>query len=110
MEENKKLEGVMENQTLTDESLDFDPDEIKKGIESNVDELVEELEERLEDIEELTDEEKKEIYIQQLKASILHHKPITHKGNVTINTFGKAKKKHRQKRNKMRKTANKRNR
>ena len=109
----KELEGVVETQ-----SVDFDVEEIKKnaeeikdGIESNVDELVEELEGRLEELDrELTEEEKKEIYIEQLKASIMHHKPIKHRGNITVNRFGKADKKHRQKRNKMRKAANKCNR
>ena len=48
---------------------------------------------------ELSDEEKKEIYIEQLKKSRMTFNPITHMGKETVNKFGDGYKKHRKRRN-----------
>lgn len=59
---------------------------------------------------ELTDGEKREILIHQLKESHVRFKPIKHKGNVTTNQFGAEYKKKRQRRNKLAKASRKANR
>jgi len=76
--------------------------------------VVEELEPS-EDVEEsieneLTDEEKREIYIQQLKESKIKYQSIKHKGKTTINQFGSDYRKKRQRKNKMAKASRKANR
>jgi len=107
MENEKNLieaetEGLVEklNDSLEELSNELGEEDAEQAIQ----EVIEELK------EELTDEEKKEIYIEQLKASIYRHHPIKHKGNTTTNRFGTSDKKNRQKRNKLRKKANQRNR
>lgn len=104
MEEKEKDHVVNESPTY---------ESINESIEK-IDDVVEGINEGIEDIDEeeveLTEEEKKEIYIKQLKASVIKYHPITHKGNITTNSFGKTKKKHRQKRNAMQRKANQRNR
>jgi len=59
---------------------------------------------------ELTDEEKREILIVQLKESKLKFKNSIHDGNVTHTKFGAAYKKKRQHRNKLAKASRKANR
>lgn len=49
--------------------------------------------------QELTEEEKRELYIKELKESKIRFKPIKHIGNVTINQFGKKYKKERARKN-----------
>jgi hypothetical protein len=62
------------------------------------------------EVRELTDEEKREILIKQLKDSHVRFKPIKHDGKVTTNQFGAAYKKKRQRRNKLAKASRKNNR
>lgn len=59
---------------------------------------------------ELTDDEKKELYVKQLKESRKVFKPIKHDGNVTTNQFGTNYRKKRQRRNKLTKASRKANR
>lgn len=59
---------------------------------------------------ELTDEEKKEILILQLKESRIKFRNTVHKGKVTTNKFGADYRKKRQTRNKMAKASRKANR
>ena len=70
--------------------------------ENQTDEFKEEiLDNAPEEGRELTDEEKREIYIQQLKDSRKVFNPIKHIGNKTINPYGVAYKQKRQNKNKM---------
>lgn len=62
------------------------------------------------DIRELSDDEKKELYIKQLKESRKVFKSVRHNGNVTTNQFGTAYKQKRKRRNKMAKASRKANR
>jgi len=59
---------------------------------------------------ELTDEEKKEIYVLELKKSKQRFQPIKHNGNKTINQFDAKYKAKRQRRNKLAKASRKANR
>jgi len=70
------------------------------------DEVVELLDEE----KELTEEEKREELIKQLKESKIRFNPIKHIGNVTINQFGNDYKKKRQKKNKAQKKSRRLNR
>lgn len=58
----------------------------------------------------LTDEEKHEIYIKKLKESKIKYRPIVHKGNVTINKFGAKKRQERKRKNRATKESRKANR
>lgn len=60
--------------------------------------------------DDLTDEEKKELFIRQLKQSKIHFKNTVHKGNVTITKFGAEYRKKRQRKNKEQKASRKGNR
>jgi hypothetical protein len=71
---------------------------------------IEDVEEIKDEKRELTDEEKKEIYIQQLKESRIKFKPIVHKGKLTINKFDTNYKEKRRKKNKQTKISRKANR
>ena len=82
-------------------------------INSNEDVVInEELNDGIETIEpqELTEEEKRELYIKELKESKIRFKPIKHIGNVTINQFGKKYKKERARKNKLTKKSRRANR
>jgi len=59
---------------------------------------------------ELTDEEKREIYIKELKASKMRFKPVKHVGNVTVNNYGTKFKKERKRKNVQARKARKTNR
>jgi hypothetical protein len=59
---------------------------------------------------ELSDDEKHEILVHQLKESHIRFKPIKHKGNITTNQFGADYRKKRQRKNKMAKASRKANR
>ena len=59
---------------------------------------------------ELTDEEKREQYIELLKASRIRFQNTVHDGNVTRTKFGEKYKKKRNKRNKLAKKSRQRNR
>lgn len=58
----------------------------------------------------LTDTEKREIIIKELKESKIKFKNSTHKGNITVTKFGSEYKKKRKKKNKMTKISRKANR
>ena len=60
--------------------------------------------------EELTEEQKKELYVQQLKNSKIRFQSTETKGNITINKFGYDYKKKRQHKNKAQKNSRKINR
>lgn len=62
------------------------------------------------EIRELTDEEKKEIYLLELKRSRKVFNPIKHDGNVTTNQFNAKYKQKRRRRNKLTKASRKNNR
>ncbi|MFW6225376.1 MAG: hypothetical protein ACOC3V_00290 [bacterium] len=68
------------------------------------------MNEIIENKKELTDDEKKEIYIQELKNSRIKFKNTSHVGNFTTTKFDKVYKKKRQKRNKLAKNSRKNNR
>lgn len=70
------------------------------------DEVIELLDEK----KELTEEEKKEQLIEELKKSKIRFNPIKHVGNVTINQFDNNYKKKRQKKNKAQKKSRRLNR
>ena len=62
------------------------------------------------DVRELTDDEKKELYVKQLKESRRVFKPVKHNGNVTTNQFGSKYRQKRKRRNKQKKVSRKANR
>ncbi|MFW6219905.1 MAG: hypothetical protein ACOC33_03615 [bacterium] len=84
--------------------------EKKEEIQEAVDTL-EQTENTEEKDVELTEEQKKELYIQQLKESRIRFKnePV-HMGNVTVNKFGRNFKKKRNNKNKLTKKSRKANR
>lgn len=59
---------------------------------------------------ELTDEEKREVKIKELKNSNINFKPLKHKGNITINQFDRNYKKKRNKKLKQTRKSRKANR
>lgn len=99
MQEKNELLDVLNNTPVDNEIVE----NIESSPEFN---LVPDAEELLE----LTDEQKREFLIEQLKQSKIKFRPIVHKGNVTINQFNAAYKKKRQNRNKMQKQSRKNNR
>lgn len=81
------------------------------SITDAVDVEMEEFQEEME--RELTEEEKHELYVKQIKAfhrMRSNFKPIKHQGNKTINQFGAGYKKKRQRKNKVQKNSRKQNR
>jgi len=115
--EEKVMEGVEE---LTEEDLDVKTylkvnDELYiKAHESEdpEDELFKVLNPETEEVEirELSDDEKKELYIKQLKESRRVFNPVKHNGNVTTNQFGAKYKQKRKRKNKLTKASRKANR
>jgi hypothetical protein len=59
---------------------------------------------------ELNDDEKKELYVKQLKESRKVFKPVQHNGKTTTNQFGLAYRQKRKRRNKLAKASRKANR
>jgi len=59
---------------------------------------------------ELSDDEKKELYVKQLKESRKVFKPVQHNGKTTTNQFGLAYRQKRKRRNKLAKASRKANR
>jgi hypothetical protein len=103
MREKDDLQDVLSNAPVVDELKN----ELADGFISSPEfELVPDAEELLE----LTEEQKREFLIEQLKQSKIKFKPIVHRGNVTVNQFDAAYKKKRQNRNKMQKQSRKNNR
>lgn len=94
---------------FTKESVTF-PEVKNVGTTSIGDELnkEDELEEvttgeellNLAESEDLTDEQKKEIFIEQLKESKIHFRNVVHDGNKTTSKFGADYRKKRQNKNK----------
>lgn len=87
-------------------------DDKKEKINTNNVDNIEPIEESINDNEpiELTDEEKREIYIKELKASKMRFKPVKHIGNVTVNNYGTKFKKERKRKNKQVKKSRRTNR
>ena len=87
------------------------PEEIEKFIkpelpeEKNVDESSDGEEKK-----ELTEEEKREQAIQELKKSHIKFKPVKQSGNKTVNQFGVNYKKERKRKNKEQRKSRKKNR
>jgi len=128
-QEEKIMEGVEDVVEITEEDLDkksyvkitptfyiksIKPEEGEEKLddEGNPIELFKILNPETQVVEtrELTDEEKKEILIQQLKESRMRFNPIKHNGNVTTNRFGAAYRQKRKNRNKLAKASRKANR
>lgn len=63
-----------------------------------------------ETVKELTEEEKHEIYVQQLKDSKITFKSTRHNGNITVTKFGKKFHKKRNQKNRISKASRKANR
>jgi hypothetical protein len=63
-----------------------------------------------EQVKELSDEEKHELFVKQLKESKIKFRPIKQVGNKTINKYGTAFKKKRKVKNKLAKKSRKANR
>jgi hypothetical protein len=82
-------------------------DELNK--EDELDEEVTTGEELLDlaETEDLTDEQKKEIFIEQLKESKIHFRNVVHDGNKTTSKFGADYRKKRQNKNKAQRKARK---
>jgi hypothetical protein len=57
--------------------------------------------------EDLTDEQKREIFIEQLKESKIHFRNVVHDGNKTTSKFGADYRKKRQNKNKAQRKARK---
>jgi hypothetical protein len=61
----------------------------------------------LAETEDLTDEQKREIFIEQLKESKIHFRNVVHDGKVTTSKFGAGYRKTRQNKNKAQRKARK---
>jgi len=98
--------------------IDLTIDDLKKHWEMEekditeipVNEELNNFEETSVEEKELTEEEKREIYVKQLKESKIRFKPVKHYGNITVNQFGKAYHKSRQAKNKQAKASRRQNR
>ena len=64
----------------------------------------------VEEEKELTEEEKRELFIKQLKESKIRFKNVKHDGNITTVKFGTDYRKKRQRKNRMQKASRKANR
>lgn len=103
MQEKDDLQDVLSNAPVVEELKN----ELADSFSSSQDfEVIPDAEEQLE----LTEEQKREFLIEQLKQSKIKFRPIVHRGKVTINQFNAAYKKKRQNRNKMQKQSRKNNR
>ena len=81
----------------------------REKILETIDEIEKELENQEED-RELTEEEKRELYIKQLKESHIRFHPITHDGKYTYNKYGVEYRKKRKIKNRLTKKSRKANR
>ena len=103
MQENENVNPEeLQNPKLTTLPVDTEELEIKEKI-------IEDVEDSLEK-EELSEEELKEIYVQQLKDSNKVFKPIKQKGNITTNQFGSTYNQKRKRKNKLTKASRRNNR
>ena len=103
MQEKNDLQDVLSNAPVVDELKK----ELADSFSSSHDfEVIPDAEQQLE----LTEEQKREFLIEQLKQSKIKFRPIVHRGKVTTNQFDAAYKKKRQNRNKMQKQSRKNNR
>ena len=89
---------------ITDELISVTPEVEPSTIEEIVDTEI------IPEEVELTDEEKKKIFIEQLKKARMKFNPIKQKGNVTTNQFGTTFKKKRAQKNKQAKASRRANR
>ena len=110
MDEKQNVEkgGLGINIEPKEEEITADTLEVQKAIEElnkKADELPEDKEEK-----ELTDEEKKELYIKQLKDARKSFYPIKQDGNVTTNQFGTKFKQHRKRKHSLTKSSRRANR
>ena len=91
---------------LTPEELEkFSPKEESDGVNDGVNDDVSDGEEK-----ELTEEEKRELFINALKESKIRFKNVKHNGNITTVKFGTAYRKERRRKNRAQKASRKANR
>lgn len=109
MDEKPNVEkgGLGINIEPKEENINEDTLEVQKAVEE-LNKKVEELPE--EEEVELTDEEKRELYIQQLKDARKSFFPIKHHGNKTTNQFGMKYKQNRKRKNQLTKASRRTNR
>jgi hypothetical protein len=109
-----KEDFMQENEKLNVEELDIQygvtDEELIKTTDSDVEELQEGLNVNTEEGQEMSEEEQRQFYIEQLKKMHIRFNPIKHIGNKTINPYGTAYKQKRKQKNKQAKAARKANR
>jgi len=98
------IDDIIEHLKMSEEKPNEVVDEITAEINAEV--QAEELNEEVSDVDEntddveMTDEEKREIFIAQLKESKVNFRNVVHSGKVTTSKFGAAYRKKRQNKNK----------
>lgn len=106
MKEKKELKDVLElSQNPKKENESLFNEEYASKIDSEL-----QNEEEVKEKEELTDEEKHELFVKQLKEANKTFRPLKHIGNKTINKFDRSYKNKRNKKNRMTKKSRKANR
>ncbi|MFW6247333.1 MAG: hypothetical protein ACOC22_04150 [bacterium] len=101
-------------QYLMQENEKLNVDELDITLGQNADVVDEELEDGINadsvEGQELSEEEQRQLYIEQLKKMKMRFNPIKHVGNKTINPYGTEYKQKRKQKNKQAKAARKTNR
>ena len=105
---------MQENEKLNVEELDIQygvsDEELIETINSEVEELQDGLNDDTEEGQEMSEEEQRQLYIEQLKKMRMRFNPIKHVGNKTINPYGTEYKQKRKQKNRQAKAARKTNR
>lgn len=97
MEENEKLN--VDELDIEMKQTNVDEEELQDGINAEN-----------EDGQEMSEEEQRQLYIEQLKKMRMRFNPIKHVGNKTINPYGTEYKQKRKMKNKQAKASRQRNR
>jgi hypothetical protein len=107
-ENNKPIDEIIPNTTELPIPEQPTPTSLAQEIESGEEPVFENP--LPEEKKELTEEEKRELYINQLKEARVRFHPIKHKGNITTNQFPISYKKERRRKNKIQRQSRKGNR
>lgn len=84
--------------------------EMKQTTDVSEEELLGEINAENEDVQEMSEEEQRQFFIEQLKKMKMRFNPVKQKGNVTINPYGTEYKQKRKKKNRQVKASRRTNR
>lgn len=104
---NTNEEKIDVKSVKTPEELGLIAEEIKAEVEAEVKAEAVKSEAVPEEPKELTEEEKREIFIKTLKESKIKFHPVKHDGSITTNQFGASYRKARKRKNRIQKKSRK---